>query len=192
MMVEWPGSLSGATLYLIWEIFSFQQGWALEEHLSRFDFLTLWIMDVGAGTGERKVTKTSAAWERQDDTEDQKWQGSRVPGRHVLEMELSLLQCQWERIAQNGLSNGESHGTLLRWKCHKRGNYPDWNSVFKVTLQITLYNLGTYTISMLGKVSLILFRPCHNCFLLVLWIPQPMYSNKCFHPWNLHFGIIAW
>lgn len=110
--------------------------------LSRSDFLTVWITDVGTGAGERKVTKTSAARERQDDTEDQKRQGSRVPGRHVVGTELPRLQCQQERIAQNGLSNGESYGTLLRWKCCKRRNYPDRNAVFKVSLQITLYNLG--------------------------------------------------
>lgn len=190
MVVGWPGSLSGATLYLLWEIFSFQQGGALEVGLSRSDFLTLWIMDVGAGAGGRKVTKTSAARERQDDTEDQTRQGSRVPGRHVVEMELPLLQCQQERIAQNGLSNGESYGTLLRWKCCKRRNYPDRNAVFKVSLQITLYNLGTYTISLLGKVSLILFRPWENHFLLMLWIPQPMYSNECLCPWNLYLGLL--
>lgn len=40
--------------------------------LSRSDFLTLWITDVGTGAGERKVTKTGAARERQDGTEDQK------------------------------------------------------------------------------------------------------------------------
>lgn len=71
-MVGWPGSLSGATLCLLWEIFSFQQGGALEVGLSRSDSLTLWITDVGAGAGGRKVTKTSAARERQDGTEDQK------------------------------------------------------------------------------------------------------------------------
>ena len=138
--------------------------------MSRFDFLTLWITDVGAGSGEWKVTKTSAAQERDKLTQKT---------RSDKEAECMVGTCwRWsylchsanekERTAQNGLSNGESHGTLLRWKCQKRRNCPDRNSVFRVTLQIALYNLGTHTISMLGKVSLILFRPLDNHFLLML------------------------
>lgn len=129
--------------------------------MSRFDFLTLWITDVGAGAGKQKVTKTSAAQER--DKLTQKTRSDKeaecLVGTCWRWSSLCYSANEKERTAQNGLSNGESHGTLLRWKCHKRRNYPDRNSVFSVTLQITLYNLGTYTISVLGKVSLILFRP---------------------------------